>query len=418
MMGGMVTRPAVTFALGLLSGALLAAGLLFWWGPGGLAGSRQPEAGYTVWRAPAPLDEVLLRVRTDYVDDVPAEPLVQAAAQGLLGSLDRHSAYLDPQAWAERQAEAAGEYAGVGVEVIADEEGLRVARVYPDSPAQRAGLRAADRLLQIDDLVVGSSSAALATRALRGPAGSWLRLKVQRPGVAEPQDFQLQRAEVHIATVSWQKLPSRLGYVRIHQFSADTATEFARALRAVTQGGPEAPLGVLVDLRDNPGGVLDAAVAVADSLLEQGVIVTADGRRADAAYRADAAAGDLLSGLPVAVLVNGATASAAEIVAAAWRDHRRATLLGVTTFGKGSVQTLLPLGNGGGLKLTTARYRTPRGESLSERGLQPDLPLPAAAESPAALDEPGTLPGRSLPERDAAVAAAAAWLVERRAPQR
>ncbi len=327
------------------------------------------------------LDEVAEHVRREYVDPVSRGQLEQAAVEGMVASLDPHSEFLDAAAYDEMRVSTAGTYTGVGIEV-SEQEGGRIVVVAPieGSPADRAGVRTGDTLLEVDGRPVTPGSLDETIARMRGFAGSRVGIVIDRTGEPEPLRFDLERSEVHLQTVRAERLPGGYGYVRVSHFSDSTPGDFDGAILTLQATGGAAPLrGLVLDLRDNPGGVLESAVSVADSFLEGGLIVRADGRTPDASFEMDATPGDLLHGAPVVVLVDSGSASGAEIVAGALRDHGRATLMGERTYGKGSVQTVMPLRDGEALKLTTSRYFTPSGRSIQERGLEPDVRIAAKA---------------------------------------
>jgi carboxyl-terminal processing protease len=326
------------------------------------------------------LAEVLSQVRREYVDEVPDDKLVDSAVRGMLSGLDAHSAYLDQREFEEIRRGAAGHYPGIGIEVSAENGFIKVQRPLEESPAARAGIRAGDLILRIDGEPVGLNVAE-AIEQMRGPAGSMVRLTVRRAARDELVDVVLERARVEVHSVSSSRLDSRYGYLRIASFSDTTPADFAEAIQRLRGEQPELR-GVVIDLRNNPGGVLESAVAVADAMLDQGNIVMARGRAADARFRMDAEPGQLLTGLDIAVLVNGASASAAEILAGALKDNQRALLVGRKTYGKGSVQSVIPLSNGHAIKLTTSRYATPSGTYINERGIEPDVTLSGPDSAP------------------------------------
>jgi carboxyl-terminal processing protease len=326
------------------------------------------------------LAEVLSQVRREYVDEVPDDKLVDSAVRGMLSGLDAHSAYLDRREFEEIRRGAAGHYPGIGIEVSAENGFIKVQRPLEESPAARAGIRAGDLILRIDGEPVGLNVAE-AIEQMRGPAGSLVRLTVRRAARDELVDVVLERARVEVHSVSSSRLDSRYGYLRIASFSDTTPTDFAEAIQRLRSEQPELR-GVVIDLRNNPGGVLESAVEVADAMLDQGNIVMARGRAADARFRMDAEPGQLLTGLDIAVLVNGASASAAEILAGALKDNQRALLVGRKTYGKGSVQSVIPLSNGHAIKLTTSRYATPSGTYINERGIEPDVTLSGPDSAP------------------------------------
>jgi carboxyl-terminal processing protease len=325
------------------------------------------------------LDEVAEHVRREYVDPVPPGQLEQAAVEGLVESLDPHSAFLDAAEYDEMRVSTAGTYSGVGIEVAEQEGRVVVVSPIEGSPAARAGVRSGDVLLEVDGLPVETGKLDETIERMRGLVGSSVHLVLSRKDEPEPLQLDLERSEVHVRTVQAQPLPGRYGYVRITHFSDSTPGDLDSAILGLQASGASPLRGLVLDLRDNPGGVLESAVGVADSFLDSGMIVRADGRTPDARFEMDATQGDLLQGAPVVVLVDRGSASGAEIVAGALRDHGRATLMGERTFGKGSVQTVMPLSNGEALKLTTSRYFTPSGRSIQERGLEPDVKIASLA---------------------------------------
>jgi carboxyl-terminal processing protease len=316
--------------------------------------------------------EVIERVRRNYVDDVDAHRLVQSAVRGMLASLDTHSAYLSDSEFEEIRLSSMGLYPGIGIEVVAADSAIKILRPVAGGPADRAGLRAGDLIVRIDDEDV-AQDLARSMGSVRGRAGTTVRLTVRRPSTGESLNFVIKREQVEVHTVSAQMLPSGYGYARITNFSETTARDLNRAILQLRKASHRRIKGLVLDLRNNPGGVLEAAVAVADAFLDRGIIVTGDGRAGDARFEMVATPGDLLKGAPLVVLVNGGSASASEIVAGALKDHHRAQLVGHRTYGKGSVQTVMPLSQGGAIKLTTSRYFTPSGMSIHGKGIEPDF---------------------------------------------
>lgn len=316
--------------------------------------------------------EVLGKVQRDYVEDVSTATLVDAAMRGMVAGLDPYSDYLDRREYEDLRRAATGNYPGIGIEVVAEGEFIKVLRPLADSPALRAGIRKNDVILRIDEEPIGRDVVA-AIEQMRGPPGSLVRLTLKRAGTDEIVNVALERARVSVQSVSVETLERGYAYLRIASFSETTPREFEREIAALKASGPLR--GVVLDLRNNPGGVLEGAVGVADALLDRGVIVSGVGRTAQSAFRMMATPGELLAGVPIAVLIDGSSASAAEIVAGALKDHRRARLLGQRSYGKGSVQTVIPLADGHALKLTTARYATPSGALINGRGIEPDVPL-------------------------------------------
>ncbi len=335
------------------------------------------------WEDARRFAEILDRVKLEYVEDVDDHQLMENASRGLVSALDPYSAYLDRAEYDEIRLSTSGSYPGIGVEVAAGQGGIKVLRPIADSPADRAGLRTGDLIVRIDDAPVLNDVDA-AIDQMRGPAGTHVKLSVRRPGASEAIDVALERAQVEVHSVSAQSLEPGYGYLRILSFSDTTAQDVTRAVSNLLAQRQGTPLdGLVIDLRNNPGGVLDSAVEVADAFLTAGVIVTADGRTPDARFRMDATPGELLDGTRIAVLVNGGSASAAEILAGALKDNGRAVLVGRRTYGKGSVQTVIPLADGRALKLTTSHYSTPSGAMIDQRGIEPDLPVDGPDEPPA-----------------------------------
>ena len=338
-------------------------------------------------RQAAYLIEAAERIQHDYVREVPEQQLFDSALRGMLSSLDPYSSFLDRRQYEAMRATTSGRYPGVGVEVAADAAGLKVMRAITDSPAAHAGILAGDIIIRVADRPVGRDIDGAVER-LRGPPGSQVKLGLMRGGAGEAFDVVLTRTEVEVHTVAYVLLEPGIGYLRIGNFSDLTAGEARDALDAMNGTNPKGLHGLVLDLRNNPGGVLEAAVAVADMFIEDGNIVSANGRTREARFKMDASGSDRIHGAPMVVLVNGGSASAAEILAGALKDHQRATLIGRRTFGKGSVQTVLPLSDGRAIKLTTSLYFTPSGESIHERGIMPDIML--AGESGPPIDITGT----------------------------
>jgi len=313
-------------------------------------------------------------VKDAYVEPLDDQALMKASLRGLLSDLDPHSAYLDEKEMSELRADTEGEYAGIGVETERrPDESLLVVAPIDGTPAQRAGLRAGDVIVAIDgEPLVGNAGP---KHDLRGEPGTSVTVTITRTGEPAPRDLVIVRELIHVNSVESRLLEPGYGYVRISTFQADTAPQLRRQLGELTGRGATPLRGLVMDLRSNPGGLLSAAVEAADALLDDGLIVRTRGRleTANASYHAKP--GDLLDGAPVVVLVDAGTASAAEVLAGALRDHRRATLMGSRTYGKGSVQTVVPLDNGDAIKLTTARYYTPAGKSIQASGLRPDIVL-------------------------------------------
>jgi carboxyl-terminal processing protease len=336
------------------------------------------------WQDARMLAAVLERVKHDYVNPVDDHQLLQAAIRGMVASLDPYSAYLDGDEYDEVKINSSGRYSGVGLELSIEDEQVVVIAPFDGSPAALAGIRSGDIIVTIDGIPVNTSTLADTIGRMRGEEGTSVKIGIMREGNAEPMLFTLKRSRVELHSVSAQTLESGYGYVRISQFSETTGDDLTAALKDLRKQHHGAQLlGLVLDMRDNPGGVLEAAVAVADAFLDSGVIVTARGRTPDSKFEMDATPGDALNGAPIVVLVNGGSASAAEIVAGALKDQHRAKLMGRTTFGKGSVQTIIPLSDDRAVKLTTSLYYTPSGASINHRGIAPDIELERDPKPPA-----------------------------------
>jgi len=342
------------------------------------AASPKPDA--LPWEEARLLAEVLERVRQDYVEPVDDRQLIEAAIRGMVADLDPHSAFLDLDDYEEIRISTTGAYSGVGLEVGIDGETVVVVTPTDEGPAARAGILPGDVILSVDGMPVDPGDLEDTVSRLRGPVGTRVRLAVRRDAPDEPLSFELTRARIDVHSIRHSMKAPGIGYVRISHFSETTAHDLARAIAELHREAGGRLDGLVLDLRDNPGGVLEAAIEVSDAFLQSGLIVSADGRMADAHFAAEATPGDLIDGAPMVLLVNGGSASASEIVAGALQDHRRATLVGTVTFGKGSVQTVMPLSNGRAIKLTTSRYFTPSGRSIHDRGIVPDVRVDAAPE--------------------------------------
>lgn len=328
-----------------------------------------------------PLDElrtftdVFARVKNDYVEPVADKVLLENAIRGMLAGLDPHSAYLDENEFKELQVGTSGEFGGLGIEVGMEDGFVKVISPIDDTPAQRAGVQAGDLIIRLDDTPVKGMSLSDAVNLMRGKPGTPIRLTIVREGAQKPIELSVKRDIIRVKSVKSRMLEKGYGYLRISQFQSKTADNLMQAMEDLKKqnGGPLK--GLVLDLRNNPGGVLDGAVAVSDAFLNDGLIVYTKGRIDDSDLRFTARPGDVLNGAPLVVLVNQGSASASEIVAGALQDDKRALIVGSRTFGKGSVQTILPLNNGGAVKLTTARYYTPSGRSIQAQGITPDIQL-------------------------------------------
>lgn len=371
-----------TLALGFLLGIFVAVGHYVW-----------AERSAADKDLPLPelrnFTDVLDRVKQDYVKDVDDKELLEQAIRGMISGLDPHSSYLNESDFRELQVGTSGEFGGLGIEVGMDDGFVKVIAPIDDTPAQRAGIKAGDLIIRLDDTPVKGLSLSDAVKIMRGKPNTEITLTIVREGEDKPLKFTIVRDVIQVKSVKTRLLEPNFGYARISQFQSNTGADLNQALTELIKEN-KAPLkGLIIDLRNNPGGVLNTAVEVADAFLEQGTIVYTEGRNSSSRQYYKATPGDILAGAPIVVLVNGGSASASEIVAGALQDQRRAIIMGEQTFGKGSVQTILPLINGTALKLTTALYFTPDGRSIQAEGIKPDIKLESlklALEQPAGSD--------------------------------
>ena len=317
--------------------------------------------------------EIFSRIKTDYVDEVTDTQLLQGAAQGMLNGLDPHSVYLDAETYRAISIDTRGEFGGLGLEVTMEGGTIRVITPIDGTPAEKAGLRSGDLIIRLEEDLVEGMSLDDVVNKMRGEPGTEIRLMIVRDGTPEPFEVTLKRAIIRLDSVWTELLEKRFGYARISQFQAGTAIELRRQLAALADELNSRLDGLVLDLRNNPGGTLDAAVEVSDLFLREGLIVMTRGRSAGSESTYNATPNDVIDRAPMVVLVNSGSASAAEIVAGALQDHERAVIVGEKTFGKGSVQTILPMNNGTALKLTTARYYTPKNRSIQASGIIPDV---------------------------------------------
>lgn len=315
--------------------------------------------------------EVFERIRSAYVEEVDDETLFSYAIQGMLRSLDPHSTYLQPDAFSDLQENTSGEFGGLGIEISQQDGLILVVSPIDDTPAERAGILPGDLIVTLDGKSVMGMSVSEAVENMRGEPGSMIQLEVRRQGESELLAFELERAVIKVASVRGDMLSNGIGYLRITQFQSHTGEELIKKLNKWQQR--DDINGLVLDLRNNPGGVLGAAVDVSNAFLDQGLIVYTEGRSADSELRYHATPETSGADLPMVVLINGGSASASEIVAGALQDHNRAIILGTRSFGKGSVQSVLPLANNKAVKLTTARYFTPNGRSIQAQGIEPDI---------------------------------------------
>jgi len=365
----LATRYILVLFLGMFVGAAIILDM------GVLAERDEPKEAL----APLPLNElrsfteVFSRIKSDYVEPVEDKKLLEDAVQGMLAGLDPHSAYLDADSFKDMRVETEGQFGGLGIEVTMENGFVKVVSPIEDTPAARAGVKPGDLIIRLDDKAVKGLTLTEAVRFMRGKPGSDITLTIVREGATKPLKITLTRAVIKIQSVKSRMLESGFGYVRVTQFQAGTDKGLAEALKKLETENKGTLRGMILDLRNNPGGVLNSAVGVSDAFLDKGLIVYTEGRVADSKMKLSATPGDLLSGAPMVVLINGGSASASEIVAGALQDHKRAVIMGTKSFGKGSVQTIIPVSNGAALKITTARYYTPSGRSIQASGIVPDI---------------------------------------------
>jgi len=352
--------------LGFVLGAMLTVGR-------GVLADRNSDA------AALPLDdlrtftEIFAKIKNDYVEPVEDKALLESAIRGMLSGLDPHSAYLVPDDYRDLQAGTSGEFGGLGIEVGMEDGFVKVIAPIDDTPAKRAGVESGDLIIRLNDTPVKGMTLADAVKVMRGKPGTDITLTIVREGEEGPLKITITRAVIKITSVKSEVIEPGYGYVRISQFQSRTGEGLRTQISELKESSNGKLKGLVLDLRSNPGGVLSAAVSVTDAFLKKGVIVYTEGRLDDAKLKFNAKPTDILNGAPIVVLVDGGSASASEIVAGALQDHKRAIIMGAKTFGKGSVQTILPMENGSALKLTTARYFTPSGSSIQAKGIEPDI---------------------------------------------
>lgn len=358
-------RSLLVVVIGVVLGLSLSVG-------GGLIGSRHsPDREQLAWEQARLFAEVLERVKRDYVEPVDDAVLLESAIRGMVSDLDAHSEYLDAREYRDIRINTTGSYTGIGIEVDEVDGALHVITPIAGSPAARSGIQSGDQIIAVDGVSIESNNLQQTVGRLRGHAGSKVVVTVRRDEAAI--DHEMRRQTIRVASVHKEFLGPSYGYVRVSQFSENTARELGRAIDELQEANGGLLDGLVLDLRNNPGGVLDAAVDVSDLFLDSGVIVTADGRSFESRFTRSAHRGDILDGASMVVLVNDGSASASEIVAGALQDHSRALVLGTPTFGKGLVQTVMPLSKGRAIKLTTSRYYTPSGDSIHDVGIAPDV---------------------------------------------
>ena len=380
------------FRNGLLLGAAFAAGIaaspashmLGRVAPAlGFAQAHAQDSNAEDYKLLALFADVFERVRADYVDKVDDKKLIENALNGMLSGLDPHSNYMNAKAFQDMQVQTRGEFGGLGLEVTEDDGIIKVVSPIDDTPASKAGIKSGDLITALDGKTVEGLTLTEAVDEMRGPPGSSITLTIKREGVETPIEVAMHREVIHIKVVR-SRLIGHVGYIRITSFDEQTDSELRKAYQQLKQEAGGSLEGLVVDLRNNPGGLLDQAVSVSNDFLNRGEIVSTRARDPRDSQRWDAKPGDITNGLPLVVLINGGSASASEIVAGALQDHHRAVLVGTRSFGKGSVQTVIPLGHDqGALRLTTARYYTPSGRSIQAQGIVPDVPVQSSrAEEP------------------------------------
>ena len=358
------TRAILVLAVGTVLGLSLSFS-------GGLMANRQIEPDELALQQAHDLADIIARVKRDYVEDVDDSVLLENAIRGMVGDLDPHSQFLDADEYRDIRISTTGSYTGIGIEVGEVDGTVRIITPMAGSPAARSGLRSGDEVVAIDGTEIVAERLHETISRMRGRAGSKVSITVLRD--EELITHEIRREVIRVASVHRELLDSSFGYVRVSQFSETTARELSRAIDELQDQNEGMLQGLVLDLRNNPGGVLDGAVDVSDLFLDVGVIVSAQGRTADSRFRRSAHRGDVLDGAELVVLVNEGSASASEIVAGALQDHGRATIVGTPTFGKGLVQTVIPISQGRAIKLTTSRYYTPSGDSIHETGITPDV---------------------------------------------
>ena len=340
-----------------------------------MLGTAAKAAAADTYRQLNLFGDVFERVRADYVEKPDDQKLIETAINGMLAGLDPHSSYMDPKSFRDMQVQTRGEFGGLGIEVTMEDGLIKVVTPIDDTPAAKAGVQANDLITKLDEDQVQGLTLNQAVEKMRGPVNTKIKLTIQRKGADKPLELTLTRDVIRVRAVRSDVKGDDVGYIRMTQFNEQTTDGLKKAIVDINAKISKDKLkGYILDLRNNPGGLLDQAISVSDAFLEKGELVSPRGRNAEETQRFNARAGDLTGGKPVIVLINGGSASASEIVAGALQDHRRVTVIGTRSFGKGSVQTIIPLGSGNGaLRLTTARYYTPSGRSIQAKGITPDI---------------------------------------------
>jgi carboxyl-terminal processing protease len=331
-------------------------------------------------------------IQKEYVEETNSKNLLYGAVKGMLETLDPHSSFMPPEMFKETQSEMKGRFEGLGIEITVKDGILTVVAPIEDTPAHKAGILAGDQIVMIEKEMTKNMSLVEAVKRMRGPKGTKVNITIMREGFAKPREFAIVRDVIPIRSVRYELLDKQYGYIRLSQFQEKTDADFDKALKALVEESKGKLMGLVLDLRNNPGGMLDQAIKISDRFVDSGVIVSIEGRREDQNQKFYAHGPGTIDAYPLVVLVNGGSASASEIVAGAVQDHGRGVVLGTQTFGKGSVQTIYPLKDGAGLRLTTARYFTPSGRSIQAKGITPDIIVkPARPEEDKDKDKEGAL---------------------------
>src|SRR5712672_2867178 len=337
-------------------------------------GARAQAAASDTYRQLGLFGDVFERVRADYVEKPDEGKLIESAINGMLAGLDPHSSYMEPKSFRDMQIDTRGEFGGLGIEVTMEDGLIKVVAPIDETPAAKAGVMANDIITHLDDEPVQGLTLNQAVEKMRGPEGSKIKLKIMRKGGDKPVEIAITRARIQVRSVRSRLEGEDVAFIRVTQFNEQTTEGLKKAISDLSAQSGDKLKGFIIDLRNNPGGLLDQAISVSDAFLQKGEIVSTRGRNAEETQRFNARPGDLTKNKPLIVLINGGSASASEIVAGALQDHKRATVIGTRSFGKGSVQTTIPLGSGNGaLRLTTARYFTPSGKSIQAKGITPDI---------------------------------------------
>lgn len=364
------TQKTLIWSLGLLAGVMLALGY-------SVHADRQAEntAAAIPYEDIRSLSEVFGKIKDNYVEDVTDKELLENAIRGMLSGLDPHSTYLDKEAFQELRVGTTGEFGGLGIVVGMEDGFVKVISPIDDTPAQRAGIKSGDLIIRLDNKPVKGMSLDEAVKIMRGKPGSKIDLLIVREGLNKPLSVRVVRAKIRVKSIKYKTLEAGFGYLRISQFQERSNADMRKAIGKLKKENKGKLKGLVLDLRNNPGGLLTAAVEISDIFLTKGKIVSVKGKNDNSEVNHTATPDDLIKGAPLVVLVNGGSASASEIVAGALQDNKRAIIMGSRSFGKGSVQTVVPLGNNTAIKLTTARYYTPSGRSIQAKGIEPDIVL-------------------------------------------